>query len=87
MIETLLYEHDQIKPEWRAQDNTNSYQVSIRTAESGSPYTSTVELVNDGDRINPDGEDNAHPGDGMLRMYAGLNDAGSALWDYQKGGN
>ncbi|MBS3165948.1 hypothetical protein J4444_02395 [Candidatus Woesearchaeota archaeon] len=50
--------------------------MSICTTENGSPYISSVDLVIDGDRVNSDGEDNARPGDEMLRMYVGVSDAG-----------
>lgn len=71
MTPSLLYERDSIKPEW--QGNINSYQVSLRISESGSPYATTTELVRNGDQINPSGVEDANHGRGLERIYSGLN--------------
>lgn len=92
-----LYESGQLKSEWKAQSTQDSYQVSICTSEGGGPFLSVTELVLAGGRlpINPPGEESIEPCHQLLRMYAGLTEAGvdkvreiyHKSWDYIQRGS
>ena len=77
MTNEQLYERHLIKPEWRDQDGLNSYQLNIHASERNSPFACVVELVIDGNQVNPSGESQAFPGHKILRAYDGLNKRGA----------